>query len=180
MSTRSNVAVVDPITNQINVIYVHSDGYPDGVGNCLTKYYYSYDKAKELIAHGNASFLGSTIEECSFYERQDEKNLSYNNEYWYMDSMRADHMIEYIYLFRNNQWFVSSSKAIKKPKNAYEGYIAYWTKFIPVEQHEEYTGPDKLKHGETEMISKMHGMLQKAFKSDKVVSALAKKQNKLN
>jgi len=45
-----------------------------------------------------------------------------------------------------------------------EGYIAYWTKFIPVEQHEEYTGPDKLKHGETEMISKMHGMLQKAFK----------------
>ena len=28
MSTRSNVAVVDPATNKIKVIYVHSDGYP--------------------------------------------------------------------------------------------------------------------------------------------------------
>jgi hypothetical protein len=37
MSTRSNVAVVDPITNKIKVIYVHSDGYPDGVGHCLLK-----------------------------------------------------------------------------------------------------------------------------------------------
>ena len=39
MSTRSNVAVVDPTNNTVKVVYIHGDGYPDGVGNCLLKYY---------------------------------------------------------------------------------------------------------------------------------------------
>ena len=39
MSTRSNVAVIDPVTDKLKVIYVHSDGYPDGVGVYLNKFY---------------------------------------------------------------------------------------------------------------------------------------------
>ena len=34
MSTRSNIAIQKP-NGQILSIYVHSDGYPDGVGQCL-------------------------------------------------------------------------------------------------------------------------------------------------
>jgi hypothetical protein len=35
MSTRSNIAIEDPKTKKVKVIYVHSDGYPYGVGKCL-------------------------------------------------------------------------------------------------------------------------------------------------
>jgi len=35
MSTRSNIAIEDPKTKKVKVIYVHSDGYPYGVGQCL-------------------------------------------------------------------------------------------------------------------------------------------------
>ena len=48
MSTRSNIAIEDPKTKKVKVIYVHSDGYPYGVGKCLVDHYNKYDLAKEL------------------------------------------------------------------------------------------------------------------------------------
>jgi len=97
-----------------------------------------------------------------------------------MNSMRGDFMIEYIYMFRDGKWLVSECKAIKKPKDAYEGYVAYWTKFIPIEQHKEYSKPKELRHGEVKMVANMKQMLSKTFNSDKVVSMVGKKLNKLN
>ena len=35
MSTRSNISIEDPKRKKVKVIYVHSDGYPYGVGNVL-------------------------------------------------------------------------------------------------------------------------------------------------
>ena len=49
MSTRSNVAVVDPTNNTVKVVYIHGDGYPDGVGNCLLKYYETFEKANNVV-----------------------------------------------------------------------------------------------------------------------------------
>ena len=46
MSTRSNIAIEDPKTKKVKVIYVHSDGYPYGVGKCLVDHYNKYDLAK--------------------------------------------------------------------------------------------------------------------------------------
>ena len=46
MSTRSNIAIEDPKTKKVKVIYVHSDGYPYGVGKCLVDHYNHYDLAK--------------------------------------------------------------------------------------------------------------------------------------
>ena len=48
MSTRSNIAIEDPKTKKVKVIYVHSDGYPYGVGKCLVDHYNHYDLAKQL------------------------------------------------------------------------------------------------------------------------------------
>ena len=69
MSTRSNIAIEDPKTKKVKVIYVHSDGYPYGVGKCLVDNYNHYDLAKQLFTEGDASYLGDTFEECSFYGR---------------------------------------------------------------------------------------------------------------
>ena len=69
MSTRSNIAIEDPKTKKVKVIYVHSDGYPYGVGKCLVDNYNNRQLATELFKHGDASYLGDTYSECSFYSR---------------------------------------------------------------------------------------------------------------
>ena len=49
MSTRSNIAIEDPKTKKVKVIYVHSDGYPYGVGKCLVDNYNNRQLAEELF-----------------------------------------------------------------------------------------------------------------------------------
>ena len=84
MSTRSHINIVLP-DNSVKSIYVHSDGYPDGVGHCLINNYNSYEKAIELFNFGDASYLGETIDECSFYhrdwKRDQDKARMYKNEW---------------------------------------------------------------------------------------------------
>jgi hypothetical protein len=180
MSTRSNVAIEDPITKEIKVIYVHSDGYPDGVGNCLLKHYNSYEKAKELVNKGSASYIAETIEECKFYETEEDSFKTYNNEYCFMYDMRGDIMIEYIYLFKNNKWVVSTMKTLKrKPKDTYDNYLSYNTKFQNIVDHEDFTGPKDIKHGEVKMASQIGKMLSKKFGEDNIIQE-GRKIKKLN
>lgn len=179
MSTRSNVAVVDPVDGKVRAIYVHSDGYPDGVGSCLINYYNDYEKAIKLVKKGGASYLGSTLEECMFYGDEDDRAQDYPNEYCYMYDMRGEAMIEYIYLWKDGHWSVSEMKSIKRPKDAYEEYLVYWKKFIRVEDHEDYTAPKKSHHVEARMRREIGGMMSKVFGADNVISA-GKKMKKMN
>ena len=177
MSTRSNIAIEDPKTKKVKVIYVHSDGYPYGVGKCLVDHYNNYDSAKELFNHGDASYLGDTIGECSFYgrdwNRKEDPAKTYRDEWMYMYNMRGDCHIEYIYLFKDNRWYVSTSEYIneKKLKNSYDGGIWYHSKFEPVSLNKEYIKyKDKHeKHAEVKMIAQIGGMLSKNFGADDVM-----------
>lgn len=184
MSTRSYIAIENPTTKEILAIYVHSDGYPDGVGDYLIKHYNSFDKAIKLFDYGYASYLGSTIDECCFYHRDMGRELepteNYDSEWFLMDRLKGDCWIEYIYLFKNNQWLVSSYKSLEKPDDIYpEHFISYCSKFIPVQEHKNYTG----KHegmNEVKMISSITKMLkQSGFKDDDIVFQ-GGKANKLN
>jgi len=184
MSTRSYIAIQENITKKVLANYVHSDGYPNGVGHCLIKNYNSYDKAIKLFDYGQASYLGSTIDECCFYHRDMGRELvpteKYENEWFLMNNLKGDCWIEYIYLFKDNKWFVSSYKSLKKPDDIYpEHYISYCTKFIPVQEHKDYTG----KHNEiteVKMINNLTKMLkQSGFKDDDIVFQ-GGKINKLN
>jgi hypothetical protein len=164
MSTRSNIAIELPKdkdgNKKIKVIYVHSDGYPYGVGKCLVDSYNHYDLAKELFNYGDASYLGDTIGECSFYgrdwDRKEDPAKTYRDEWMYMLSMRGDIMIEYVYLFKDNQWNVSTGKTVKV-KDGYDTAIGYWTKFESVKDNKEYIKyKDKHeKHAEVKMISQI-------------------------
>ena len=187
MSTRSNIAIEDPKTKKVKVIYVHSDGYPYGVGHCLVDNYNSYDLAKELFQYGDASYLDETIDQCSFYGRAWERKIdparTYRDEWMYMNSMNGDIHIEYIYLFKDNRWHVSTSKYVsdKIIKNSYNS-ISYWTKFEPVSLNKEYIKyKDKHeKHAEVKMIGQIGKMLSKAgFDGDNVMiqGGKAKKAN---
>ena len=67
MSTRSNIAIEDE-KGKIHAIYVHSDGYPNGVGHCLLENYNSFistlNKEKPSGIKGDfiiSAFLTSTM-----------------------------------------------------------------------------------------------------------------------
>ena len=188
MSTRSNIAIEDPKTKKVKVIYVHSDGYPYGVGDTLVKHYSTYNKAKQLFKYGDASYLADTMEECSFYNRdwgrKEGPARSYRDEWMYMHNMTGDFMIEYIYIFKDNRWHVSTSKYVPESslKNSYDGGISYWTKFEPVSLNKEYIKyKDKHdKHAEVKMIGQIGKMLSGAgFKDDDVIIQ-GGKVNKIN
>ena len=98
--------------------------------------------------------------------------------------MRGDCHIEYIYIFKNNEWHVSTSPSIyeKKLKNSYDGGIWYHSKFEPVVLNKEYIKyKDKHeKHAEVKMISKIGDMLKGAgFAGDniEIQGGKAKKAN---
>ena len=177
MSTRSNIAIEDPKTKKVKVIYVHSDGYPYGVGKCLVDNYNKRDLAELLFNHGDASYLGDTLDECSFYgrdwDRDEEPAKTYRDEWMYMASMRGDIHIEYIYLFKDNRWHVSTQHYMdeKKLKNSYDGGLWYHSKFEPVSLNKEYIKyKDKHeKHAEVKMIAQIGGMLSKNFGADDVM-----------
>ena len=185
MSTRSNIAIEDPKTKKVKVIYVHSDGYPYGVGKCLVDHYNKYDLAKELFTKGDASYLGDTFDECSFYgrdwNREEDPAREHRDEWMFMHSMRGDVFIEYIYLFKDNRWHVSTGKYVKT-KDGYDSGSSYFTKFEPVSLNKEYIKyKDKHeKHAEVKMISQIGKMLSGAgFDGDNVMvqGGKAKKSN---
>ena len=177
MSTRSNIAIEDPKTKKVKVIYVHSDGYPYGVGKCLIDNYNRRELAQLLFDHGDASYLGDTIDECSFYgrdwDRDEDPAKTYRDEWMYMLSMRGDIHIEYIYIFKDNRWHVSTQHYMdeKKLKNSYDGGLWYHSKFEPVSLNKEYIKyKDKHeKHAEVKMIAQIGGMLSKNFGADDVM-----------
>jgi hypothetical protein len=186
MSTRSNIAIEDPKTKKVKVIYVHSDGYPYGVGKCLVDNYNNRELAKLLFNHGDASYLGDTIDECSFYSRdwnrKEEKAREYNNEWLYMDAVKGDVFIEYIYIFKGTRWYVSTQKMYTTKDGYDSGRFCYYTEFEPVITNKEYIKyKDKHeKHAEVKMISKIGDMLKGAgFNGDDIVvqGGNAKKAN---
>ena len=101
-----------------------------------------------------------------------------------MYNMKGENMIEYIYIFKDNKWHVSTSKYVpeEKLKNSYDGGIYYWTKFEPVSLNKEYIKyKDKHeKHAEVKMVAQIGKMLSGAgFDGDNVMiqGGKAKKAN---
>ena len=186
MSTRSNIAIEDPKTKKVKVIYVHCDGYPYGVGKCLVDHYNNAQLAALLFKHGDASYLGDTIDECSFYSRdwvrKEDPARTFRDEWMYMDAMKGDVFIEYIYIFKDNRWHVSTQKRFKTKDGYDHGSFCYYTKFEPVSLNKEYIKHKDSGHEHTEvkMISQMGKMLAGAgFEGDNVVvqGGKAKKAN---
>ena len=185
MSTRSNIAIEDPKTKKVKVIYVHSDGYPYGVGKCLVDHYNMYDLAKELFNHGDASYLDETIDQCSFYgrdwNRDEEPAKTFRDEWMFMDSMKGNVFIEYIYIFKDGQWNVSTQKHFKTKDGYDHGSFCYYTKFESVKDNKEYIKyKDKHdKHAEVKMVSQIGKLLSGAGFGDDVViqGGSAKKTN---
>ena len=123
MATRSVIAKEQP-NGQIKASYCHYDGYPEGVGIKLANHYTNESKIDELLSHGDISCLGENIgtkidfsdfkllherKQCRFYHRDRKEKLVLEvlNEQCELESYgKDDCAAEYIYLFREGEWYV--------------------------------------------------------------------------
>jgi len=171
MSTRSNIAIQKP-DGTILSIYVHSDGYPDGVGQCLIDSYKTYISAEKLFRYGDASYLGSTLKECSFYHRDWKRDLDRAHVHKNFESFKkfysGDIFIEFVYLFKDGQWLVSEN--YKNPE----------LELVPVKEHKDYSGEHK-GITEVEMISQIGKALSGAgFKDEDISMQTFASKKKMN
>lgn len=101
MSTRGYVGVLTE-KGDVKYIYNHYDSYLDELGITLYKHYNTEEKAKQLIEKGDASAIYSTLETSDFYN-EPASYLDLNNY------LKARWDIEWVYLFKDGQWFVGTT-----------------------------------------------------------------------
>lgn len=140
MSTRSRVGVLLP-NGSVKSIYIHHDGYPEGVGDILVNHYTTLDKINKLLDLGDLSSLGTEpISNPNAWKAPSTDNkaswlLQYRK--LHPDNMcdtyasRGEHcpamvnnsieeyrkctkycMGEYLYLFQDGEWYVSSPEEL--------------------------------------------------------------------
>ena len=90
-------------------------------------------------------------------------------------------IFEYIYIFKDNRWHVSSGKYIS-PKDCYDSGIGYFTKFEPVSLNKEYIKHKDThdKHAEVKMISQIGKLLSGKFPEDNIEMQGATMKKKSN
>lgn len=127
MSTRCLIGIQRG--NRVQYSYCHHDGYLDWVGKVLTKCYDTEPKITELLSFGDMPSLGARLElnphysgrlddiensGCEFYERDRGERGTYlhrpevdADKYDFRCQSDAD----YIYLFKDNEWYVLTAYA---------------------------------------------------------------------
>jgi hypothetical protein len=119
MSTSSSISVKHP-DGTFHSVYCHNDGYTDGVGKMLVENYNTFELASELVALGDISSLGASIEKPeghSFDSRADGYTVFYGRDRGedgvdaeVFDSYdEVDYFYsspEYSYLFTDGNWVV--------------------------------------------------------------------------
>lgn len=149
MGTRSRI-VLDRAdnfkVNNLMSMYVHYDGYLEYNGKMLLQHYDNSKKLEDLIVHvgGYASALKDTPEQT-----REESVHRESIEYHFSEEELMDWCdnsdIEFVYLLRNNVWYVSRrNSAIIEDR--YQGsYYYYWTKFVRLADQEEVRSKPDLK-----------------------------------
>lgn len=124
MSTRCRIAIKKQ-DGSYDSIYCHNDGYPEGVGLTLVNYYKDEKKVRDLIALGDISSLGQTLDykptfgdpdfDMSKYHKY-KGTTDYNR--WRNEGTHAEHSeniddlrdiamdngAEYLYIYDNGKW----------------------------------------------------------------------------
>lgn len=103
MSTRSTISIKKE-NGLYDMVYCHFDGYPDGVGSKLEKYYNTPELVNELISNGDMSSLGTSINNCEFYKDVGE---DFHNEvdltYEQLCKISINVWAEYMYIFNTDE-----------------------------------------------------------------------------
>jgi hypothetical protein len=86
-------------------VYCHFDGYPDGVGKMLKEHYTEPQKIKELLANGDMSSLGETVQKTVFYkDRGEDLHITKTRSFDELVDRARSVGAEYVYLFSDSVW----------------------------------------------------------------------------
>ena len=125
MATTSNIAIENQ-DRTVSSIYCHFDGYIDEVGKTLYENYNTKEKMEQLIALGDISSLGKSLEETVAYHRDRgeklHKPMEHKNVPLYFDDQ--GNSIDYLYCFTlDGQFLVQQvgSHQVAFLKEALEG-----------------------------------------------------------
>jgi predicted glycoside hydrolase/deacetylase ChbG (UPF0249 family) len=111
MATRCNVGIRE-LDGSLSSIYVHHDGYPEGVGRTLLTHHASEEAARRLVVQGDASFIGATLNECDFYCRDRGEELVIRT--YAPGKSIAEHSYAYV-------WDVAEARWLWEGRGAFEG-----------------------------------------------------------
>lgn len=114
MATRSFIGYV---TNDSTVkyCYVHYDGYLDGVGQTLLDKYNTLAKVKKLIKYGEYQTI---IDKLKFFD--DKLPVRVCNSIKDYIEIENNTFIDYLYLFKDNEWFVLINDKLERLSFAIE------------------------------------------------------------
>lgn len=98
MSTNSHVGIA--VGNTVTYIYVHFDGYLDGVGKALLENFNDEAKVRALIAEGDHSSISGEVE--SYISGGEEYSKRICSLSGYKRAYGRD--MDYGYLFINGKW----------------------------------------------------------------------------
>ncbi|MCX7592417.1 MAG: hypothetical protein N2235_01405 [Fischerella sp.] len=102
MSTRSNILYQLP-NGQVQVIYCHFDGYPEHMRPVLKGYYATEQEVRDLVALGDLSVCDHPKDTIAYHrDRGRELNIVVYDS---LESLDADDLEEYAYLFKNGEWY---------------------------------------------------------------------------
>ena len=106
MATRSYIFTETSDSNFVGS-YCHWDGYPEGVGKTLTDNYYTSETVSKLCSIGGFSTLQETVEETAKSKYEGHDPMHAENVQCLPDLLGGcAYDVDYVYLFRNNEWFV--------------------------------------------------------------------------
>lgn len=93
----------------ITSVYCHWDGYPDCVGATLKSCYAELSKINDLLALGDMSSLGDSIEDTEFYgrdrgEKGTEARVSKDIKDFMKDAKSCS--AEFAYVFFGKEWVI--------------------------------------------------------------------------
>jgi predicted CxxxxCH...CXXCH cytochrome family protein len=122
MSTRSRIAIENQ-DGSVTSIYCHFDGYTNGVGKTLEKWYTTQAKVEALIELGDISSLDMTPTSTVAYARDRGEDLvqSKYNRVEALFDMGFNSGVEYIYCYtKSGQWLVSDDGPVMELERAIE------------------------------------------------------------
>jgi len=110
MATRSFIGIFNQMDGSVRGIYCHNDGYPEHVGDMLSQHYKSAAKVNSLLALGDISSLGKTLNSTVAYHRDrgesKNENVTYSNIESMCKNVYEDMCAEYSYILMRDGWHV--------------------------------------------------------------------------
>jgi len=105
MASRCRVGIMNE-DESVDSIYIHYDGYFEGVGQALLDKYNDAEAIRELIADGNHKSLVPTPEPYGGPEEKAENDSALS---LYHKRARKDGC-DFVYIFNNDEWMAASCR----------------------------------------------------------------------